>query len=102
MKKRVLAIVVPLLFLGACRSGPSYLSRSVDDWQNKNYEKDVWVTAILTDPIPVYPIIGALGGIVDWAILNPVQFWGTDAWASEGTSFTHENPTKEHTPWFKK
>ena len=90
--------VLTVLALGAalattsCRSGPSYLSNSVHDWHNQNYVEDPLVTGILTDIVPIYPIIGFLAGIPDWIILNPVQFWGADVWDGRGAGFYHENP----------
>lgn len=102
MKKRLFTAVVPVLMLAGCAVGPNHLANSVHDWQNKNYEKDPLVTGVLTQVIPVYPICAFLGGFVDVVALNPVQFWGTDVWAGEGAAFTHEQPAKEHTPWFKK
>lgn len=93
--------LVAVLFLAVgCASGPSYLSRSVDDWQNTNYEADPLVTALLTDVVPFYPVVGILAAIPDWIVLNPVQFWGYDVWSGEGTAFTHENPEVERSPWF--
>lgn len=102
MKKRLLAVAAPLVLLAGCRSGPSHLSNSVWDMQNKAYEDSPFVTALITDVIPFYPLIGALGGIVDWVVLNPVQFWGSDVWGGHGSSFVHDNPKGDKAPWFKK
>lgn len=101
MKKVMIWVcMVALVMSVGCASGPSYLSRSVDDWQNTNYEADPLVTGLLTDVLPFYPIVGLLAAIPDYLVLNPVQFWGWDVWTGEGTAFTHEQPEEEHTPWF--
>jgi len=102
MKTRLLAAVVPVVLLAGCSAGPSYLRRSVDDYQNKHYETDPLVTGVLSDVVPVYPIAYFLGTVGDWIVLNPVQFWGWDVWKGEGASFTHENPERTHSTWFLK
>ena len=87
------------VFVGAgCASGPSYLSRSVDDWQNTNYQKNPLVTGIFTDVVPFFPIVEGLAEIPDRLVLNPIQFWGYDIWSGEGRAFTHENPEQERHP----
>ncbi len=90
------------LALGACSSGPRYLVNSVDDWRNSNYYDEPLTTAVLTDVLPVYPIIGFFAWIPDYLVLNPVQFWGHDVWSGQGTAFHHTNPNGDpRTPWFK-
>jgi len=96
------ALVVVLLVAAGCASGPSSLSRSVDDWQNNNYEDSPLTTGLLTDVLPFYPLVKALAYIPDWLVLNPVQFWGDDVWDGEGAAFVHENPGGKKTPWFEK
>ena len=88
--------------LAGCTSGPRYLSNSVWDHQNKAYKDAPLTTALVTDVLPIYPIVGFVGGAVDWLVLNPVQFWGSDVWEGKGASFTHDNPAGDpKTPWFK-
>ena len=101
MKKSslLLAVMVAALLAG-CTAGPSYLSRTVDDMQNNNYEKDPLITSILSDVIPVYGFGKFVGGIVDYVVLNPIQFWGWDVWDGEGASHMHTNPAGVRDPWF--
>jgi hypothetical protein len=101
-KGLVVVSLLAILVVAGCQSGPSYLSRSVDDWQNNNYEKQPLVTMLLTDVVPFYPVVKILAMVPDVLILNPVQFWGHDVWDGVGSAFVHDNPegTKKH--WFKK
>ena len=102
MKKSslLLAVMVTALLAG-CTAGPSYLSRTVDDWQNNNYEKDPLITSILSQPfIPLYDLGKFVGGVVDVIILNPIQFWGFDVWDNEGAAHIHDNPAGVRDPWF--
>ncbi len=98
----VLALLAALAVTAGCASGPSSLSRSVDDWQNNNYEKDPLVTGLLTDVLPFYPFVKVLAAIPDVLVLNPVQFWGHDVWDGEGAAFVHDNPEGKRKPWFEK
>ncbi len=102
MKKTLFTLMlVGALATSACRSGPSHLSYSVDDWRNQNYVEDPAMTGLFTDVIPFYPVVTLLAGIPDWLILNPVQFWGGDVWEGAGAGFYHENPASDpKTPWF--
>jgi hypothetical protein len=101
MKKALVALAASALFLGGCMSGPRYLNNAVWDHQAKAYEDAPLTTALVTDVIPVYPIVGFFGTAIDWIILNPVQFWGSDVWDGKGTSIAHDQPKAERTPWFK-
>ena len=102
MKKGALVLgVVALALLVGCSAGPSYLSRTVDDMQNNNYEKDPLVTSLLSDVLPVYPIVKFFAAIPDVLVLNFWQFWRYDVWDKEGTAFVHENPEGKRTPWFR-
>lgn len=102
MKKRlVLLPLLALLVLSGCLTGPSYLSRSVDDMMNNQYKDSPLGTALLADVIPVYPLIKGLAWIPDILILNPVQFWASDIWQGEGAAFVHDNPFGARDPWFK-
>lgn len=89
------------LCLSGCISGPSYLSRSVDDAQNKSYAESPIGTAAMTDVLPVYPILKFLAFIPDFLILNPIQFWGFDVIDGKGAAFQHQNPSSTKKPWFK-
>lgn len=95
----LLALAAVSLIAG-CTAGPSYLSRTVDDWQNTQYEKEPLLTGVLSDVIPLYTLGEALGMIGDWLILNPVQFWGFDVWKKQGASFMHTNPAGIKEQWF--
>ncbi len=102
MKKRlVLLSLLSLLLLSGCLTGPSYLSRSVDDSMNNSYKDSPMGTALLTEVLPVYPVLRFLAWIPDVLILNPVQFWGVDVWRGEGAAFMHDNPIGARDPWFK-
>lgn len=90
-----------VLTLSACMTGPSYLSRSVDDAWNKSYAESPVGTAIISDVIPVYPLIHVLAWIPDVLILNPIQWWGFDIWAGEGAGFRHDQPKTSKKPFFK-
>ena len=97
----LLACIVLLLSLSGCLSGPSYLSRSVDDSQNNSYKDSPAGTAIITDVLPFYPLVKVLAFVPDFLILNPVQFWGFDIWGGQGAAFRHKNPAGAKDPWFK-
>ena len=94
-------LLIAVLSLAGCFSGPSYLYRSVDDAQNNSYKDHPLGTAVLTDVLPIYPLVKFLALIPDVLILNPVQFWGFDIWRGEGAAFKHDNPTSVEEPWFK-
>lgn len=100
MKKSLLA--VPILLLAGCSAGPGSLHRGWDDWTNKQYQEAPLMTGVLTDVIPIYPIVGFLAWIPDWLVLNPVQFWGHDVWDGKGAAFTHDNPKDTKKTWFDK
>ena len=97
----VLAYVALSLSLSGCMTGPSYLSRSVDDTMNNTYKESPIGAGVLTDVLPVYPLVKLLAWIPDVLILNPVQFWGFDIWREEGAAFRHKNPAGARDPWFK-
>ena len=101
MKKTLFSLVAAGALLGGCMSGPRYLSNSVWDHQAKAYENGPFVTALVTDVLPIYPIVGWFAMVIDWIVLNPVQFWGSDVWDGHGSSFVHDQPQGDKTPWFK-
>lgn len=90
-----------LLCLTGCMSGPSYLSRSVDDSWNKAYADSPFGTALISDVIPIYPIVHVLAWIPDFLILNPIQFWIFDVEDGKGAGFQHSNPAGSKKPFFK-
>lgn len=90
-----------LLALSGCMTGPNYLSRSVDDAWNNSYEDSPVGTALLTDVLPVYPIVHFLAWIPDFLILNPIQWWGSDIWDGKGAGFRHDQPSGSKKPFFK-
>ena len=91
---RKLATVLALAFalsIPACRSGPSQLVRSVDDWDNQLYVQSPWLDSIL-HVVPVIPLVKWGVSWVDVLVLNPIAFWTNDAWDSKGTGYMHKNP----------
>jgi hypothetical protein len=98
---RIIAFVLCASVLFGCMTGPSYLSRWVDDEHNKNYQTSPLFTGVITDVVPLYPLAKFLVFIPDVLILNPVQFWGFDIWRGEGAPFRHSNPSGGKEPWFK-
>jgi len=101
MRIATLLLIGTTLCFASCTSGPSYLSRSVDDRMNKSYTESPIGTALLSDVIPVYPIIKVLAWIPDFLILNPIQFWTSDVLDGKGAGFRHKNPSPIKEPWFK-
>ena len=99
MLKGLLLLALAVMMVG-CFSGPNHLTRSVDDWQNKNYEKSPWATTLLTQIVPMYPVVKMLAAIPDVIVLNPGQFWGYDAWDGVGVGFIHDNPEGKKKAWF--
>ena len=102
MAKRFILVfcVAAVLFTIGC-SNPSYLMRSVDDWQNLNYEKNPLATGLFSDIVPVYGLIKLFAAIPDVLFINPYQFWVYDAWRGGGVGFMHKNPAGTHDYWFR-
>lgn len=87
-----LALVGCLTLMSSCMTGPRRLSRTWDDYNNKAYVENAWMTAVLTDVVPVYPIVGLFAGVGDWFV-NFYYFWAKDAFTGNtGTAYIHENP----------
>lgn len=101
-KALILLPLIAVVLSTACATGPTYCNRYVDDYHNKFYQENPAVCWVFTDILPVFPIVKWLAYIPDWLVLNPVQFWGYDVWAGEGTPFVHENPTTTRQYWFAK
>lgn len=95
------ALAIGLVALSGCTSGPSYLTRTVDDWQNKQYAENPLLTGVISDVIPGYTLAKIIAAVPDILILNPIQFWCVDLWKAEGVAFQHKNPGRNHAPWFQ-
>jgi hypothetical protein len=93
MKKTIgLALAVgTLLMASGCYSGPRRLSNTWEDFSQQKYSENSWMHAILSTPIPVYPLVGMFAAVGD-AFYNMYYFWGKDAWDNKGTSYVHKNP----------
>ncbi len=96
MKKILMLAAVGIIgvMIAGCRCGPNYLGRTVDDWQNNYFVEKPVITMLITDIVPVFPILQLGAGLVDTVAINPVRFWTHDAWADPngGTGFMHDNP----------
>jgi len=97
----IVSLLLVVVVLAGCSSGPNYLSRTVDDWQNAQYVENPVVTGMITDVLPAYPLLKFLAFIPDWVILNPIQFWIFDLWKGEGVAYHHDNPDATHAAWFE-
>ena len=75
----------------SCYSGPRRLSNSWNDWTNQKYSENAWMHAILSTPLPVYPIVEFAAGFAD-LFYNAYYFWSKDAWDNKGTAYVHKNP----------
>ena len=101
MRKLLLLCALLAVFAAGCACGPNHLSRTVDDWQNVKYEENPALVWALTDVIPAIPFVKFVAAVPDVLVLNPVQFWGYDVWASHGVGFTHKQPQGDKEVWFK-
>ena len=94
MNRKLLGALVLLGALGissGCYTGPKRLQRSWDDYENKAYVENAWLSGVLG--LLPYPIVMWLAGIGD-LFINFYYFWGKDAFDNNtGTAFIHENPT---------
>lgn len=81
------AAIVPVLF-AACAAGPHQLSRTVDDWSNKNYVQSPVMNGVM-HLIPIIPLVSACAAIGDFFITDAIAFWFDDAWDGHGTGFEH-------------
>ncbi len=85
--------LLPLLGLAAvtltsCLAGPHQLRRSVDDWDHRTYVESPWLDVGLWI-VPVIPVASICAAVGDFLIVDPVFFWGSDAWDGAGTGFEH-------------
>jgi hypothetical protein len=95
MKKLLAAAILATsaTVLSGCMSGPMRLTRTWDDYVNQKYTESSWIHgALLQDILPVYPIVGFVMSLGDVIVMNPIQFWGKDAWDGKGTGYDHKNP----------
>ncbi|MFN0244989.1 MAG: hypothetical protein ACKVWV_19060 [Planctomycetota bacterium] len=87
-----LALFGCLTVLSGCYAGPKRLSRTWNDYENKAYVENAWMTAVLSNVVPVYPIVGWFAGFGD-LFVNSYYFWVKDAFGGNtGTAYIHENP----------
>lgn len=93
MKKTLgLALVAgALLMSSGCYSGPRRLQNAWNDWNQQKYAENAWLHAVLSTPLPVYPIVEMFAAFGD-AFYNMYYFWGKDAWDNKGTVYVHKNP----------
>ena len=88
-----LVFCIAMVLCGSgCSAGPNHMWRTVDDWQNINYEKNPLATGFFTDIVPFYPVVKVLVAIPDIVFLNPIQFWVWDVWTGVGAAHVHKNP----------
>ena len=78
------------LSLTSCMAGPHQLKRTVDDWDQKMYVNQPWISAALW-VIPVIPLMNFGAGIGDFFVGDAYFFWFKDAWDGKGTGFKHAN-----------
>jgi len=87
-----LVVLVFVVSVFGCITGPFQLSRSVDDFHNDLYAKQPILAAVLS------PFLWTgywIAGVVDEIVVNNYYFWGHDVWAGKGTAYKHtdaENP----------
>lgn len=88
----ILALVTSTL--SSCMAGPQQMRRSVDDWDHALYVESPWLDAGLWI-LPVIPLASCAGQLVDCLIVNPIFFWGSDAWDGNGTGYKHQSPVPD-------
>lgn len=98
--KAALLFATLLVALTGCTAGPSYLTRTVDDWQNNMYADNPLVASVVSDVVPGFLILKVLAAIPDYLFLNPTQFWLVDIWRAKGAAHKHDNPQTIREPWF--
>jgi hypothetical protein len=87
-----LAILAALTLGSGCYAGPKRLQRAWDDYENKAYVDNAWLTGAL-GVVGVYPLVNFAAMIGDWFV-NFYYFWFVDAFdQNTGTAYIHENPT---------
>lgn len=95
--QKVALVLFVLVFAVAASGcfGPHKLTRQYDDWLNQQYVDNPWVVGNIVSA--AFIGVGyAVTSIVDFLVLNTIDFWGTSAWPfgpNKGTPFNHKNPT---------
>lgn len=93
MKKLFVMSMALLLVVSATGCwGPQKITRQLDDWANQMYVDSPWLAQLLTY-VGVFSIGFWVTSLVDWLVLNPIDFWGTSAFRGSGTPFNHKAPT---------
>jgi hypothetical protein len=93
--KKTLRFLAPLglaLAISACSAGPHQLTRSVDDWDHKNYVESPIMNGVLHF-IPVIPLVSFFAMVGDFFTGDAYSFWVKDAWDGKGTGFDHYEVT---------
>ena len=90
-KIALVSVAAALLFSSAACYGPMQLYRQFDDWSNQTYVDSPWLGQVLWIT-GISPACYIIAGTIDELILNPIQFWGQDAFRGKGTPFIHRNP----------
>jgi hypothetical protein len=89
----LLSLCVIFLCSG-CATGPWRLAKSWDDKTTEWTSHNAWLHgALLSQWVPVYPIVGFFLGVADFVFVNPYFWWTHDAWTNEGTVYWHTQPT---------
>jgi hypothetical protein len=95
MKRKLLGTLVllgALTVASGCYSGPKRLQRTWDDYENKAYVENAWLSGVL-GVVPAYPLV-MFGAMIGDAFYNFYYFWFVDAFdENTGTAYIHENPT---------
>ena len=93
---RKLAVVLILLLaisITGCLAGPHQLTRTVDDWDHKNYVESPWMNGILNG-FAVVPLAKMIAGFGDMLTGDLYAFWFRDAWSGKGgAGFNHAEVT---------
>ncbi|MBI2931685.1 MAG: DUF3332 family protein [Planctomycetes bacterium] len=95
MKKLMVVGIALLILVGstACY-GPMKVTRQLDDWLNQQYVDSPWLVGNVVS-VMFIGIAYYVTGLVDYVVLNPIDFWGTSAQpfgTGVGTPFEHKNP----------
>ena len=89
MKKlAVVAVAVLVLITMSGCFGPMKLTRQFDDWTNQAYVDSAWLGQVLLYT-GIIPAVSVITNVIDYLILNPLNFWGQDAFRGQGRPFRH-------------
>ncbi|MEZ5963713.1 MAG: hypothetical protein R3F56_07690 [Planctomycetota bacterium] len=93
MKKLALTLALgATALLPSCLAGPHQLQRTVDDWDQKTYITNPWISAALW-VVPVFPLAKFGASVADFFVTDAYAFWFKDAWDMKGTGFEHYKQT---------